>query len=228
MEAQSSLRAVLLDFDGTLVNLPVDWPRLREDVRQLFHRHGITDEFSPLYAAVAHSLERLKSHGVSAQARGRIRREINSLMKEAEMVAAGDATPRPGASDFLARTAARGWMTIIQTSNSVRCVQDVLIRLAFPLPNAICGRESTRNPKPHPEGVRRVLRTFGISPREAVVIGDGDYDIELGRTIGARTIWVVNEKRPQLAGGRPELQVSSLAEAFELLVGERQLQGVGA
>ncbi len=228
MEARPSLKGVLLDFDGTLVDLPVDWDRLREEISRLFAAHGTVREFRPLYASVAEAFEELEARGAAAAMRAGLRRRLNRLMTDAELAAADAAVALPGSRELLEVLRDRGLKTMIQTTNSVRAVQQVWERLQLPAVDAIVGRESARRPKPHPQGVRRALRALGLRGPEAVVVGDGEFDVILGRAIGATTVRLRSEDSMARPGLRPDYEAGSLFEVIELLAGERQRAVTGA
>jgi phosphoglycolate phosphatase-like HAD superfamily hydrolase len=114
---------------------------------------------------------------------------------------------------------------MIQTSNSVRAVREVWERLAFPPVDAVIGRESARRPKPHPEGVLRALRRMGLRGSETIVIGDGDFDVELGRAIGAVTVRLRGTAEHSSVA-RADYIVDSVAGAAALLTGERLVAAV--
>ena len=215
MEARSSLKGVLLDFDGTLVDLPVDWDRLREDISHLFAAHGIVREFRPLYVSVAQAFGELEAQGAPAPIRAGLRRSLNHLMTTAERKASSEAVALPGSRELLEGIRVSGLKAVIQTSNSVLVVREVWNLLSLPPVDAVAGREGARRPKPHPEGVLRALRGVGLRGSETVVIGDGDFDVQVGRAIGALTIRVGREGPG--AKGHADHVVGSLTEAGELL-----------
>ena len=217
------MRAALLDFDGTLVDLPVDWTRVRADVASLFRRQGVVDEFVPLNASIARAFDSLKAMGLTAASRGHTKREVNRLLTEAEMAAASSANELPGARHLLERLQNEEWATIVQTSNSVHCVGAVFDRLSFPTPTAIVGRETASRPKPNPMGVRRILAEVGIRPVDSVVIGDGDFDVQLGRSIGARTIGVLNPRVARSSDWQSDKTVESLDGVMDILADTRPL-----
>lgn len=140
-----------------------------------------------------------------------MRRSVNALMTEAEIASAEEATAMPGARELMEDLRGRGWKLVIQSSNSVRCIERVLMRLGFPAVDAIVGRESSRHVKPNPSGVRRALREVGVRAKDAIVIGDGDFDVQLGRAIGAATI--------RIGRGNADYQVESLEGVRQLLSG---------
>ena len=216
-----SLKAALLDFDQTLVDLSVDWDRLRASISSLLAGYGVMQPLHAIHPGLEAAMTQLTERGFSPARRGAVRRQVNTLLTAAEAAAAPHATPLPGSREIIESLRAKGWRIIMQSSNSVRVIRDVLDRLGFPPVDAIVGRESSRFPKPNPAGVRHVLRQFGLIASDCVVIGDGDFDMELGRAIGAMTI--------RIGGGgsstSADCTVTSLDEAARILTGNRQLQG---
>jgi HAD superfamily hydrolase (TIGR01549 family) len=51
------------------------------------------------------------------------------------------------------------------------------------------------SPKPHPEGIQKILKAFGIGPEEAIFVGDSDVDLVTARRGG---VWFVAYKNPVL------------------------------
>lgn len=57
--------------------------------------------------------------------------------------------------------------------------------------NPILTAADVAYPKPHPEGLQRILAQLGLRPEEAAYIGDTRHDILAGRAAGTRTIGVL-------------------------------------
>jgi phosphoglycolate phosphatase len=212
----SHLRAALLDFDGTLVHLPVDWNVLRRDISALFAANGYESSFEPLLRELRAGFRALEERGETAAKRAAIRRRINRMMTDAELACAAEATVIPGAPELMREARERRWKLVIQSSNSVRCIESVTKRLGFPEVDVIVGRESSPRTKPDPAGVRAALRRLRLRGDQTVVIGDGDFDIEVGRAIGALTVRVGGEGAdfcvPTLEEARRLLRVGPRAE----------------
>jgi phosphoglycolate phosphatase len=228
MAPLGNLRAALLDFDGTLVDLPVDWDALRDGVARLFAGYGIDCEMRPLYPAIAEAFVALRERGIPPQTRGNLRRRINRLMTETEMKALDRAEPLPGSRELLERLRRADLTLIVQTSNSVYVVRAAWARFRFPPVDAVIGRESARLAKPHPGGVRRELRRLHLRGDQCVVIGDGDFDIELGRALGARTIHICRGDLQVASDLSADAEISSLSEVLPMLTGQPELAGVTA
>lgn len=217
MEIRHALNAAFLDFDGTVVELPVDWEDLRHQLSHLFAPWGVKTGLRPLYPGITQALLGLGERGLSAQARGHLRRKAYDLITRAERTAAPLARPVAGAQRLLLELRSWGWTIGIQTTASVHVVSAVLSGLNLPPVDAIVGRESARRPKPHPEGLRRALRRLGLRGPQTVIIGDSDYDIQVARSVGAVAIWLTSGRYGALNASQPDFQVSHLDEALAVL-----------
>lgn len=73
--------------------------------------------------------------------------------------------------------------------------------------------------KPHPAMVEAALAETGVLPRDAVMIGDTEFDIEMGRAAGVRTIAVTWGYHPieRLTAARPDLIVADAAQLGDAL-----------
>ena len=82
--------------------------------------------------------------------------------------------------------------------------------------DVILGRDEAA-PKPHPEGIEKLLDAWGGAPDEAVMVGDYLFDLQVGRAAGTATIHVDRSgafRWPDLA----DLAVVSLDEVAEAMV----------
>ena len=81
--------------------------------------------------------------------------------------------------------------------------------------DTILGREEAV-PKPHPEGIEKLLAAWGSAPDETVMVGDYLFDLQVGRAAGTATIHVDRSgvfPWPELA----DLAVATLDELAEVL-----------
>ncbi|MBO3839464.1 MAG: HAD family hydrolase [Candidatus Brockarchaeota archaeon] len=70
------------------------------------------------------------------------------------------------------------------------------------------------NPKPSPEPVLKAIRILNIRPFEAIMVGDRPEDVEAGRLAGTYTIAVFRGVRPrfELEVAKPDFIVNELSE----------------
>ncbi|KAF0217355.1 MAG: HAD family [Geobacteraceae bacterium] len=79
--------------------------------------------------------------------------------------------------------------------------------------DAILGRGEAA-PKPHPEGIEKLLVAWRSAPDETVMVGDYLFDLQVGRAAGTATIHVDRNgafRWPELA----DLAVATLDELAE-------------
>jgi len=79
----------------------------------------------------------------------------------------------------------------------------------------VLGRDEAA-PKPHPEGIEKLLAAWGSAPDETVMVGDYLFDLQVGRAAGTATIHVDSSgafRWPELA----DVSVSTLEELAEAM-----------
>jgi len=82
----------------------------------------------------------------------------------------------------------------------------------------ILGRDEAA-PKPHPEGIEKLLGVWRKKPAETVMVGDYLFDLQVGRAAGTATIHVDRSgsfRWPELA----DVAVETLEELAEAMVSE--------
>jgi phosphoglycolate phosphatase-like HAD superfamily hydrolase len=86
--------------------------------------------------------------------------------------------------------------------------------------DSIVGGDRAERPKPYPDLMLVALRELGAAPNETLLVGDGDHDIRMGASAGARTCgvgWGVHAAERLHAAGA-EFVVQSVAELRELIL----------
>ncbi len=127
----------------------------------------------------------------------------------------------PGAGQLLDRLLRRGARVGILTRNTREIALHTLGLIGLKgyfTSDAILGRDEAA-PKPHPEGIGKLLAVWGGAPDETVMVGDYLFDLQVGRAAGAATIHVDRSgafRWPELA----DLSVSTLEELAEAMPGE--------
>lgn len=96
----------------------------------------------------------------------------------------------PGTMEALAALEAEGWILAVATGKSRRGLLAMIER------HGLAGRfvslqTADDNPgKPHPAMLRRAIAEAGARAEDTVMIGDTSYDMQMGRSAGARTAGV--------------------------------------
>jgi pyrophosphatase PpaX len=214
----SSLRTVLFDLDGTLI----DSVRLILDsYHHALALHGLpprTDEEwlrgvgTPLRVQFAE----WRDDPARLEALIATYREYN-LKHHDRMV-----TVYPGVVDAVRRIREAGVTTGLVTSkNRIGAVRGLAVaRLEAMMDVLVCADEVI-NPKPHPEPVEKAVALLGADPATTVYVGDSIHDMQSGRAAGVRTaaaLWGPFG-RGHLEDARPDYWLETPGELVGLVIG---------
>jgi HAD superfamily hydrolase (TIGR01549 family) len=213
MSRTTPVRAVVFDFDGTLVNsLPLvleSIARAMEPFGQkppadLFARLGGPPErFLPL-------LLRDPKHVPEALARMDAFHNANSHLVEVF----------EGAAAMLDTLRTAGVRAAIWTGRDRGSTERLLesLRLADHFATFVCGDDLPTH-KPDPEGLREIMRRLGVTAPETLFVGDADVDVLGGRGCGVDTILIRHAREIAAEIVAHSWQaVGTPAEAFALVV----------
>ena len=212
-----SLRAVLFDMDGTLVETEEHWG---EALFALAERLGGRLSAQARQATVGSSMR--TSMEIVYRDLG-ITRTEDELVADARWVEdatavllAGEITWRPGAADLLLAVRDAGLATALVTTTPRRIAEIVLTAIrddlgSDPFDLTICGDEVPAR-KPHPAPYLMAMDALGVLPAECVVIEDSQAGIAAGLAAGTAVL------------GVPTLQVVEPAPGLRLRDG---LLGIG-
>ena len=192
---RGTLRAVLFDMDGTLVQTEEYWGeamfeladrlggRMSEEARARTVGTSMRTSMRILYAdlGVVRSEEQLRSDGRWVETR------------TAELMSAGIAW-RPGAADLLRAVAAAGLGSALVTTTPRRVADLVLASIRAdlggdPFDVTICGDEVPAR-KPDPAPYLQAMEALGVEADQCVVIEDSDVGIASGLAAGAAVLGV--------------------------------------
>jgi len=181
------MKAVIFDLDGTLLNCPYDFVKMRAAVLALIGKYGLArGEFGGLgvLEAVAEAQGRL-----GGEEGERFRGEADDAILAIELEGASHSLPLEGAKEALEWMRGAGLKIGIVTRNSGKVVEQLLARVAFSY-DALLAREDVPQVKPHPAHVTMMLARLGCQAAEAIMVGDHVWDMECGRAVGLRCVGV--------------------------------------
>jgi phosphoglycolate phosphatase len=186
-----SLKAVLCDLDGTLVDSA-------EDIRAALNELLAAEGRDPVNAA---EIKTMIGDGVSKlieralAARGGDPADAPGLTPRFlalyEPNAARSTRPYPGVPETLRALKARGLRIAVVTNKPERATREILASLDLaPLIEVVVGGDTAPERKPHPAPVLLALDRLGVAPVEAVMVGDNHHDVSAARAAGVRAIAV--------------------------------------
>jgi sugar-phosphatase len=208
MDRQTRLKAILFDFDETLVTLAVDWPRARAQLRELFAPSGFDSPFRPMTESLRAAREFCEAVG-----HDELFLEALGFLREVEGRGLDGAIAMPGAKELLDAVVAKGIPFAIVSNNDTRVIRAAVERFCFPAPSVVVGRDSVRHMKPDPEGARLAMAELGLLAADICLVGNSAYDLALGQALGIQTYLV----GPQMTPDGSATYLQSLTELMPLL-----------
>jgi pyrophosphatase PpaX len=204
--AQFSARAVLFDWDGTLLN------SYEADLRaylSMFHTLGIhwTEQelarhYSPNWLRVYRAARLPRSKWM----------EADRLWTRAYK---GENPPLLAGARRVVRLLARKYELGIVTSGNRPRVRRQLRehQLTGYFSACVCSEDAVKK-KPHPEPLQLALKRLRRDPEHCVYVGDTAEDIEMARSAGVRAIGVLGPfpTAARLRAAKPEVLLNSVGE----------------
>ncbi len=165
----------IFDLDGTLTQAVHDFKRMR----------GLLN--IPLDEDILTHIERLPHP---------LRVAKKQHLDELERFYAEQAQPAEGVYDLLVGLAERGVALGIVTRNSKELAHlslNVLGIEKYFCSDHIIGRDEAI-PKPHPDGLQRLMQSWGVEPHQTLMVGDYKYDLLAGRAAGCSTLHITKSE----------------------------------
>src|SRR5229473_4426103 len=180
--AFSSVRALIFDLDGTLIDSHSDLIRsvnatLREMGREQLHEDTIS-------GYIGHGAPQLVGCALGSSATEDEReRALKFFLDHYEEHKMDSTCAYPGVPEALEHLAAfpMAILTNKPVRVSVRILEELGLAKYF---RAVYGGNSFETKKPDPLGAQTILRDFGAAPAEAILIGDSEVDVQTARNAG--------------------------------------------
>ncbi len=214
MAGASEKRAVLFDWDGTLVDSAERTFRCYAQVFAVFginfDRQAFERTYSPDWYRTYEGVGLPREAWAEADARW-------VACYETETSRLVD-----GVRDGLERLSRAGRVLGIVSSGDGSRVRSEMAALGIaPLfATAVCGGETARR-KPHPEPLLIALEKIAVPATECAYVGDSPEDVAMARAAGALAVGIPGgfPNRDALRASSPDLLVPSIEEAVAALLG---------
>jgi len=188
---EPAIKAVILDFDGTLAVLNIDFSPIKEEIFNLIEKYGVAREslrekylleiideaYSILLKRECHLAEQFSQ-------------KAYKIVVERELEAASESRLLRGVESMLRKLKAAGLKVGIVTRNCDRAVRRVCPQIES-LCDIFLSRDSVERVKPDPQHLATLLDGLGASERHAIMVGDHPMDILAGKRVGMRTVGVL-------------------------------------
>src|SRR6267154_3786000 len=177
----SSVRALIFDLDGTLIDSQRDLIRsvsatLREMGREELHEDTVS-------GYIGHGAPQLVGRALGSATEDECQRALKFFLAYYEDHKLDSTCAYPGVPEALEHLAA--FPMAILTNKPVRVSMRILKELGLAKYfRVVYGGNSFETKKPDPFGARTILREFGAAPAEAILVGDSEVDVQTARNAG--------------------------------------------
>jgi len=219
-----TLRAVIFDLDGTLVDTADEFIPVVQTLRA---EHGL-EAMDPerIRASVSNGAAALVRLGLDVHDEApEFESKRLRLLQLYSQVLGTVASPYPGIAALLERLQDRGITWGISTNKPRAYTEPLLARLDIqPPPGSVVCPDDVTNRKPHPESLYRNCREMHCAPHEAIYVGDHLRDIEAGRRAGMYTIaaaygYIESGDDPERWGANAQARRSE--DLLQLILGQQ-------
>lgn len=183
-----SLRAVLWDMDGTIVDTEPFW---MEAEIELIGAHGGTwtheDGLQVVGLGLEDSARLFQAAGVDLPVTEIVEHLTDRVMAK---LAGPEVVFRPGAREMLAAAKAAGMRNALVTMSRRRMAEQVAALLPPGTFDVVLGGDNVPRPKPFPDPYLAGAAALGVDVREAVAIEDSPNGVRSAVAAGVATIGV--------------------------------------
>lgn len=192
------LKGVLFDLDGTIVEVPYDWKRIKEE---------LGTQGKPILSFIQELPEPEKT-------------QKKKLLEKYEQEATRKAVLKEGMDGFLKFLSENKIKKAVVTNNSRKNVWFLLKKFNLDF-DCVISRESGLW-KPSGSPFLEVLERFYLKAEECCVVGDSHYDIKAAREAGIPWIFILGPEKTDFSGDDIQFfsTVSELKEKVKELIKE--------
>lgn len=212
----SNIKAVILDFDGTLANTTdVIIRTMYAMIKELNLPERTYQECAATIGLRLPEVQKalFPDADLSPDAYAQTYRRLFNVFNSD-----GAVKIYPNVLETLAELKNRGMTLTIASSRSHRTLDDFVRNLGLTdTITYVLGGEDVTQGKPAPQAVNMTLKKYGLRPEEVIVVGDTVFDIDMGRNAGTKTCGVTygNGSRESMADA--DWLIDDFSELLELV-----------
>jgi HAD superfamily hydrolase (TIGR01509 family) len=187
----TTIKAILFDLDGVLVDMPEGHYTSLNRALGLFGAQITRDEHESYFNGLPTRKKLEKLEELERLPSG-LQEFINAIKQQHTK----EVIPKYCAPDYskiimLKHLKSRGFK-LACCSNSLKETLHIMLRSAqiFDFFDLILGNDEVVNPKPHPEIYLKAFETLGVEPHECIIVEDSPHGITAAKGSGAKVLEV--------------------------------------
>ncbi len=218
------IKAFVFDLDGTLTQFTIDYMAARREVINKLISAGIPDSIlteNQRIMDIIKVAENFFNHILKTPEKiPIIKKQIDSIITNYEMDGALKTNLISGAKELLISLKQRNYKIGLFTLENKKITNYILNKFSIgSYFDSIITRDDVRDPKPHPEHLRKALNQLNLLADEIIVIGDHPIDFECAKQLNALTIALISDRHPkdELLRSGANYTVENLLDILEIL-----------
>jgi len=172
------IRGIIFDLDGTLVQLPIRYDYLHNELKKLLRTD---DELIPLISSI-----------VNLARNGNMIEEAFEIICREEIQSVNDMTITSDAEELLTYLKTKNYLLGLVTLQCKTATEQILAKMGISnLFNSILTRDDSYD---RPDQIKKTLHRLDLSPSETIMIGDRLNDVESAQNLGCQSILISNKE----------------------------------
>lgn len=239
VSSMEQIKAIILDFDGTLYN---NISAMKAATADALKRYEVDYDAELALTETTRLIEKIRSSALS-----KILLRAWELLEEVDYLEGRkfldkaaivfyaytlykeytkECTLFAGVPDLLKEAKTRYKIAIVTSGSRADTIELLKEFNIYQYIDAFISADDVESTKPDPEGILKILEEFQISPKEAVYIGDLILDIKAGKNAGVQTIAVSTGLIPKtdLEAEMPDKIIRHIAEIPTIIPGLSSLE----
>ena len=225
-----SIRLVIFDLDGTLIDSRLDLVHSVNAALRHIHRPELPEEVIASYVGDGAPILIQRALGGEEVDEALVRKGLEFFLSYYREHKLDHTTIYPGIQEALAAIQHSGngiprKMAVLTNKpvNPSRAIVEALGLGGYF--SQIYGGNSFATKKPEPEGALKLVSEAGVRPEQAAIVGDSHVDIRTGRNAGLSTVAVTYGFAPHtLEEEVPDVMVDAPQELSTIFLSQRSLQ----
>lgn len=215
VKIRKNIKAIIFDFEKTLVNLNLNWDPLRKTNSEIFKKYGFEIDYKllrPVFERTAEELKKIEDSNTSEEKVLQILNDLLKAQKEFEEKSLHKSTIFPDSKSFINFVTGKGLKTAILSSNLSSTVKKIFSRSGILFNGPIVGREDVIYPKPELEGLNKILKQLNVQGGDCILIGDTDFDMDIAKKANCLAVLIKRNPESQTIPTKADLEIHSLSE----------------